>query len=438
MEKFIIQGGRELHGSVRIGGAKNSSFKLMIASLLAQGETRLLNIPLINDVEITRQIIDHLGGRVRSAGERLLCVDGTNLTTNEVPQRFGKHSRASTMFIAPLLSRFKKAVVPLPGGDKIGARPLDRHFAVFKALGATVTQRGNVVVVSADRLTGSHYKFEKNSHTGTETAIMAAVLAVGKTILENAAAEPEVDDLITFLTSMGAKIQRKPGRRIEIIGVKKLIPTIHRIMPDRNEAVSFACAAVATGGDIIVENAREEHLKAFLHKLEEVGGGYEVGSFGIRFYHQGAFRSVDVVTKPYPGFMTDWQPLWAVLMTQAKGTAIIHETVHNNRFQYVRDLRKMGAKISLFNPKVTNPRRFYNFNLQDDRPEYRHAAKIQGPTPLKGRELKVHDLRAGATLVLAALIAKGQSTITGVDHIDRGYENLDGRLIDLGASIKRL
>lgn len=438
MEKFIIHGGKKLQGSVRLGGAKNAGFKLMIAALLAKGETRLLNIPQINDVEITRKIIDHLGGRVRSAGERMLCIDASSLKTYEIPLRFGKQSRASSMFIAPLLTRFNKAVVSLPGGDRIGARPLDRHLAGLKALGAKLKLNNNTVLISAERLIGTRYKFEKNTHTGTEMLIMAAALAEGKTVLENAAAEPEVDDLITFLSGMGARIQRKPNRRIEIVGVNQLTPTVHRIMPDRNEAVSYACAALATRGDIIVENAQKDHLEAFLDKLSRAGGGYEVGKFGIRFYHKKPLTSVDVVVKPHPGFMTDWQPLWGVLMTQAKGTAVIHETVHNSRFQYIKHLIKMGAKISLFNPKLKNPKKFYNFNLEDDRPEYRHAAEIQGPTPLQGSQLQVHDLRAGATLVLAALIAEGKSTISGVKHIDRGYENLDGRLIDLGASIKRV
>jgi UDP-N-acetylglucosamine 1-carboxyvinyltransferase len=438
MEKFIIQGGKKLHGSVRLGGAKNASFKLMIASLLAKGESRLLNIPHIDDVEITRRVITHLGGEVHSAGERMLCIDASFLKTYKIPLGFGKKSRASSLFIAPLLARFNKAIVPLPGGDRIGARPLERHFSGFKALGAKIETVNSGVLVSADRLIGTRYKFEKNTHTGTETLIMAAVLAQGKTILENAALEPEVDDLITFLVSMGAKIQRKPGRKIEIVGVKGLKPTIHSIMPDRNEAISYACAALATRGDVVVENARKDHLEAFLNKLKEAGGGYDGGKFGIRFFFKKPLKSVDVVTRPYPGFMTDWQPLWAVLMTQARGTATIHEAVHNNRFQYVEYLRKMGAGISLFNPKVKNPQKFYNFNIEDDLPEYYHAEKIQGPRQLKGTKLEVHDLRAGATLVLAALIAQGTSTISGIEHIDRGYENLDGRLIDLGADIKRV
>lgn len=439
MEKFIITGGKKLTGSIRLGGAKNASFKLMIAALLAKGESRLLNIPHIIDVQITRSIIENLGGKVRSAGERMLCIEAGKLKSHEIPQRFGKLSRASTMFTGPLLARFGEAVVPLPGGDKIGARPLDRHFAGLIALGASVKKRGSLVQITAKNLKGANFKFEKNTHTGTETLILAAVTAQGKTILENSALEPEIDDLISMLNNMGAKVRRRLNRRIEIIGVNKLHPTIHRIMPDRNESVSYACAAIATGGDIIVENARPEHLRAFLEVLEDAQGGFELGKFGIRFYKKQGLRATSVTTEPYPGFMTDWQPLWAVLMTQARGTSIIHEAVHNSRFQYVADLNKMcRRKITFFNPQVEDPERFYNFNLKDDEQTNYHAVKITGPTSLKSSKFKVHDLRAGATLVLASLIANGKSEIYGIDHIDRGYENLDGRLIDLGANIKRV
>lgn len=438
MESFIVQGGKKLHGSVRLGGAKNASFKLMIASLLTKGENRLLNLPRISDVEITRKIINYLGGRVRYAGERMIRIDASLLKRYEIPLRFGKESRASSLFIGPLLGRFKKAVIPLPGGDRIGRRPLDRHFEGFKALGANVQRLKDRVILTTEELQGRRFRFEKNTHTGTEALLMASVLAKGTTILENAALEPEVDDLIALLKRMGGRIERLPNRRIKIEGVETLFPAVHRIMPDRNEAVSYACAAIATKGDVIVENANPSHLKAFLQKLGEARGGYEVGSYGIRFYFKEPLRATRVVSRPHPGFMTDWQPLWAVLMTQAGGCSIIHETVHNNRFQYVEHLKGMGAKITLFNPKLANREKVYNFNLEDDQAEFKHALKIIGPTALRGGLLPVHDLRAGATLVLAALIADGKSTITGIDHIDRGYENLDGRLIDLGANIKRV
>lgn len=438
MEKFIIHGGKALHGSVRLGGAKNASFKLMIACLLVRGETHLLNIPRISDVEVTREMIEHLGGKVHSAGERLLCIDATGVRSTRIPEKFGKASRASTLFLGPLLTRFKEASVPLPGGDRIGTRPLDRHFAGLRALGAEIREQAGRVSVTAKRLRGSTYHFPKNTHTGTELMLLVSVLAEGVTVLTNASEEPEVDDLMTLLTKMGGRIERLAGRTIRVTGVGELHSTIHKVMPDRNEAVSYGCAALATHGDIIVEDAVPGHLTAFLDKINEAGGNYELGDFGIRFFYTRPLQATDVVTAPHPGFMTDWQPLWAVLMTQARGVAIINEAVHANRFQYVRDLQRMGGRIEFFNPPIDDPPRFYNFNPQDDRPEYFHAVRIHGPSLLKATELTIDDLRAGATLVLAALIAKGKSTIWGVEHIDRGYENIDGRLIDLGASIKRV
>lgn len=437
MNKFIIQGGVKLRGSIRLGGAKNASYKLMIASLSAKGESRFLNIPNIKDVEIVCKIIEKLGGQIHWAGERMCILDTSKLHSFVIPQKYGEQSRASCMFVGPLLHRFGKAQFPLPGGDKIGKRPLDRHLEGFKALGATVTYSNDLVTVQAKRLNGTQYTFKKNSHTGTENMILASVLAYGRTVLENAAQEPEVDDLIKFLNNMGANIKRIAGRKIIINGVSKLKPAIHQIMPDRNEAVTYACAALATKGDIIVENAKQELLQSFLDKLGETGGGYEIGDYGIRFYYKEPLKAVKLLTQPHPGFMTDWQPLWAVMMTQAKGISVIHEAVHNYRFQYIDDLVKMGANIKLLNPKINKPEEFYNFNIADDKPEFKHAAKISGPTKLIGSKLKVHDLRAGATLVLAALIAKGTSIIQGTEHIDRGYENLDGRLRNLGANIKR-
>jgi len=297
---------------------------------------------------------------------------------------------------------------------------------------------GSLCEVSCNKLHGAPYTFTKPSHTGTETLIMAAVLAAGKTTIYNAALEPEIDDLITFLNQMGAKIKRIRHRTIEVIGVSKLRPTIYKIMPDRNEAVSYACAAIATKGDIIVENARASHLEAFLDKLDAVGGGYDAGNFGIRFYYQKAIQATDVITSPHPGFMTDWQPLWAVLMTQAQGESVIHEAVHPNRFQYVDGLIRMGASIDTFNPPASDFVKTYHFNPEDDRPQYHHAIRITGPTSLKAGDMDIPDLRAGATYVLAALVAQGQSTLNHIEHIERGYENLEQRLQAIGAKINRI
>ncbi len=438
MSTYLIHGGRPLKGSVRVGGAKNASYKIMIAALMADSPSRLLNFSHISDVELVAQMINSLGAKAELMGERAYLVDPAQLSKASLDSEFGRASRASTMFIPSLLHRFGQAVVPYPGGDKIGKRPLERHFAGLKALGATVKANGDLIEVTADQLHGAHYTFPKNTHTGTETLIMAAVRAKGTTILENAAEETEVDDLIKFLNSMGAKIKRTQPRVIEIKGVARLEGTIHKIMPDQNQVISFACAALATQGDIIVENTRTQDLLAFLDKLDEIGGGYELGEYGIRFYYQQPLQATDLVTKPHPGFKTDWQPLWTLLMTQAQGQSLVHETVSQNRFQYTQALNQMGAEIELFNPEVEDPALVYNFNLNDAQPTAQHAAHIKGPTLLQGGEFEVKDLRHGATLMIAGLMAEGETILRDPQNqIDRGYEDLAEQFQTMGGDIRR-
>jgi UDP-N-acetylglucosamine 1-carboxyvinyltransferase len=437
MARFIIEGGRPLKGAVRIGGAKNAGFKLMIASLLTSGETRLLNLSQIGDVQITSQILKALGAKVQSRGERTVFIQTNSLSKPSIPVRFGKISRTTSLFVGPLLARFGQATFPLPGGDKLGSRPIERFIAGWEAFGAKVAFQKNIVKVTSSSLKGSRFRFSKPTHTGTEAIIMTAVLAKGKTILENVALEPEIDDLIAFLKKAGAKIKRLPKRRIVIEGAQSLKGVVHKVMPDRNEAVSYACAALATKGDIIIENAREKDMTAFLKKVRQAGGNFETGSFGIRFWSQNPLKATNITTRPHPGFMTDWQPLWTILMTQAKGESRITETIHNFRFQYVADINRMGGRISLFNPKVKDPESFYNFTLETDSSGNHHAACVSGPTPLKAIKGEFADIRAGATLTIAALVAKGKSVLMKAEEIDRGYENLDGRLRELGARIKR-
>lgn len=438
MTKYLIKGGKPLKGAIRIGGAKNSSFKLMIASLLGDGESRLLDISQIGDVQITKEVIEKLGGKVKSPGKGTIFIDSSHLQSYQIPEDFGYKSRASIMFAGPLLARFGKAYLPLPGGDQIGKRPIDRHLEGLKTLGVKIKQNDGFICLECAKMTGNKFRFTKNTHTGTETLILAAALAKGTTVLENAALEIEIDDLIDFLNKMGAKIKRLANRVIKIEGVKKLKGTIHKAIPDRNEAVSYACAALATKGDIIIENARAEHLKTFLAKVKEAGGHYETDHYGLRFWYDQPLRATNIATKPHPGFMTDWQALWTTLMTQAKGQSEIVETVYEYRFGFVKDLKKMGAKIELFNPQVSNPEKFYNFNLDDDHHHNFHAARVFGPTPLKGINLKVTDIRAGATLMLAALIAEGQSLLLDDGHIQRGYEGLDLHLRELGADVQKI
>ncbi|MGI5828269.1 MAG: UDP-N-acetylglucosamine 1-carboxyvinyltransferase [Patescibacteria group bacterium] len=436
MAKFVVNGGLPLRGAVRLGGAKNASFKLMIAATLADSESRLLNLSRIGDVSITEMTLKELGVGVRRCGERTLLIQPNGLRSIEVPQFNGEKSRAATLLASVLLVKQGRAVIPLPGGCVLGERPINRHLDALQAMGVKAEYKDKQIYLTTKGLRGTTYRFVKKTHTGTESLILAAVMAQGKTVIENAGQEPEIDDLIIFLNKMGAKVTRQPGDVIKIEGVKNLKGAVHRVMPDRNEAVSYAVAAIATKGDIVVEDAKKEHLETFLQKLNEAGAKYEIGEYGIRFWYENELKATSIKTAPEPGFMTDWQPLWSLLMTQAKGESEIIEAVHNNRLQFTQQLVKMGARISLFNPEVSNPKDYYEFD-NPEKDKNLHAARISGPTNLHALNLKVPDLRAGATLTVAALIAQGKSVLEDIEHIERGYEDLDGRLQQLGANIHR-
>ena len=436
---YIIKGGTPLKGSLRVGGAKNASYKLMIAALLGENPSTILNFSHISDVQLVAEITSYLGASAKTYGERAYIIDPRGLAKSEIPQRFGEASRASSMFLGPLLARFGEAKVPLPGGDKIGARPLERHIHGLEALGAKVLHKNDVLIATAEELHGAEYTFSKNTHTGTETMILAAVKAKGTTILRNAAAETEVDDLISFLNAMGADIKRTADREITINGVQHLSGAIHKIMPDQNQVVSFACAALASKGDIIIEDTNANDLASFIEALDQAGARYEIGSYGMRFFYEKTLKATNITTDIHPGFKTDWQPLWVTLMTQAKGESILHETVSQSRFGYLSSLEKMGASFELFNPKVENPDSFYNFNLDDVTENDFHAAKISGPKSLVASEVTVKDLRHGATMLIAGIIAQGTSVIHDPEnHIDRGYEAIEKTLTSLGADIQRI
>ena len=437
MAKFVIQGGQPLVGSVRLGGAKNAGFKLMIAAGLGETQSRILNLSYINDVEVTALTLKKMGFHLKKCGERTFHIESNGMKTSKLPQLSGQKTRGSTLFAGMLLAKMGQAIIPLPGGCVLGTRPIDRHLKSFEALGAQIKYQDKYVYIKAKQLKGTTFKFDKKTHTGTEAMLLAAVKAEGRTVIENAGQEPEIDDMIKFLNNMGAKVKRVYPEKIIIDGVKKLSGAIHQVMPDRNEAVSYAVAALATKGDIVLENAQAGDLKVFLEKLEDIGANFKINDFGIRFWYHKQLKATNIETQPAPGFMTDWQPLWTVLMTQARGTSEIIERVHNNRFQFTHQLSKMGAQIELYNPKVREPQRFYEFDDPEKDPNF-HAAKVKGPTPLKGRKVDVTDLRAGATLTIAALVAKGRSEILNIEHIDRGYEDLDDKLRQLGAKIKRV
>lgn len=438
MIKYTVTGGTPLSGTVTLAGAKNAGFKAMIASLLGDTPSQICRLGLISEVDFAKEIIVSLGGKVTTLEDtHCLEIDPQNLNSFEVPKEIGAKSRSVTMYVGPLLKKFGKAVLPTPGGDPISARPIDRHIDGLTALGAKIEfKAGAYHVVAPKGLTGTRFRFRKNTHTGTETLLMCAVWAKGETILENAAAEPEIDDLITLLNSMGAKIMRTDARTISIVGVDKLHGVKHTVMFDRIEAATFACMALATKGDIKVIGADPLVLTAFLEKINEAGGRWEKDNDGIRFWYDQPLLATHVVAAWYPRFMTDWQPMWTALMTQANGQSSIHETVHEKRFDHVADLATMGGRFEFFEPEIPDREATYNFNLEDDKPETKHAIKIFGPVKLKGSEIEINDIRRGATLLLAGLAASGQTTILDPkNQIARGYESLIDRLKLLGAKI---
>ncbi len=438
MEKFIVTGGKKLIGQVSVSGAKNVALKALVAACLTDEEVIVKNVPLISDFFVMVDIIRELGGTITLA-DHTVTINIKKIENTKILLEKAAEIRTSAMFLAPLLARAGKAEIPNPGGCRIGARPIDRTIEGLQKMGADIFYNSSdgYFHAKAQMLKGTTYVFEKNTHTGTETMILAAVLAKGQTILENAAEEPEINELIVLLNQMGAHISRCDSRTIVIDGVAKLHGTVFTISPDRNEVVTFAIAGIMTEGDVFVKGANKEGLVEFLEMLDACGGGFEEKNEGIRFYYKGELRATDITTSFYPGFMTDWQSPWVVLMTKAQGTSVIHETVFESRFGFVDELKKMGAHIALFNPEVLHPKKVYNFNLDDDNKQNFHAAKVYGSVSLHDGVVQISDLRAGATLVLAAMAAKGTSVIFGVERLDRGYEQFDKRLTLLGADIKR-
>lgn len=444
MEKLIVNGGKRLAGNISVSGAKNVALKALVAACLTDEEVIIKNIPLISDFMVMVNIIRELGGTVKIK-DHAAYVKVPTIKNEKISLEEGAKIRASAMFMAPLLARIGKAIIPNPGGCRIGARPIDRTIKGVRALeiDAEYNSKDGYFYLKKDKNKEKKWrrvvhKFDKSTHTGTETMILASVLLSGETVLKNAAEEPEIDELIDLLVQMGAKIVRSGNREITIDGVKSLHGTTFTIGPDRNEVVTYVIAAIVTKGDIFIKNAYHVDLASFIDKLKSAGVGVEEKKDGIRFYYKGPIKKTDITTTFYPGFMTDWQGPWTVLMTQAEGISTIHETVYESRFGYVKELRKMGANISFFNPEVKEPEKIYNFNLSDRIPDYYHAIKVIGSTKLHNAVVEISDLRAGATLVLGTLVADGESVIFGVEHLDRGYERFEERLRSLGADIKRV
>jgi UDP-N-acetylglucosamine 1-carboxyvinyltransferase len=418
MQKFIVTGGSPLRGSVRIAGAKNAVLKLMAAAVLTDAPVRLHNVPKISDVMIMRETMADIGFAVRRVNGDALEITAGDADWLFVPLEAAMKMRSSFILLGPLLTRFGQVIISNPGGDRIGRRPVDLHVAAMESLGATIEYKNGYYFARAPRgLRGARIAFPYVTVMGTENALLAAVLARGTTVIDNAALEPETDDLVAMLCSMGARIERTAPHRLEIEGVDGLRGAEHQVIGDRLEAGTFAIAAAVTGGEVEMQGVDPRHLGSFLDVLGSMGVPYETTDGGLRVGAAGSYRCCDVETAPYPGFATDLQAPLAVLMTQADGDSRIHETIYEDRLDYTMELVKMGAVIEV---------------------EDQHTACIAGPTQLHGREVTIADLRAGATLVLAALAADETSVISGVEHVDRGYEQIEAKLVALGAQIHRI
>jgi UDP-N-acetylglucosamine 1-carboxyvinyltransferase len=400
----------------------------MIAALLTREDVVLTNCPKTIEMEIATELLRNVGASVKFK-ERKVIVNASRLRNYKVNE-LSRKNRLPILAIAPLLHRLGRAEVPFVGGDKLGARPVNFHISILRKMGASIRSTDNSYLAKARRLNGKRLILPYPSVGATETAILSAVLAKGKTTIENAAGEPEVIDLIACLQKMGALIELDVNRIIRIEGVSKLTGTEHRIIPDNMEVAAFAVLATATRGNILVEDAQVKHLITFLNALRKVGGEYKVEKKGVRFFRTGRLKPYSIETNPHPGFMTDWQQPFSVLLMLAHGRSTVHETVYEDRFGYIKQLVQLGANIKILRKCIGRKCRFAGKNQP-------HSIVINGPTRLKGSNLIVPDIRAGLAHLVAALTAHGTSVITGVEHLDRGYEKIDARLRKLGANIKR-
>src|SRR4051812_25121336 len=419
MDKLVIRGGNPLLGTIRISGAKNAALPAMAAALLTDEPVILENIPQVRDIETERRLLAAMGAEVELGYGRAQHRTSINCGSVKAPEasyELVKTMRASTLVLGPLVAKFGRARVSMPGGCAIGARPIDLHIKGLERLGATITQDHGYVEAAVDRLKGGHIVFDKITVTGTEDLLMAATLADGDTVMENCAREPEVVDLAELLIKMGAKIEGHGTSTIKIRGVSKLGGAKHRIIPDRIEAGTFIIAGALTGGDINVAGCDPSHIASLLNKLQEVGVKVIRNHDSVRVIGSGDFKASDVVTEEYPGFPTDMQAQYMVLATQAEGTSIVTENIFENRFMHAQELLRMGANIKI---------------------EGRRAI-VRGKTPLSSAAVLASDLRASASLVLAALVADGETIIDRVYHIDRGYENIEEKLRGVGAQMRRI
>jgi len=416
LEKYVICGGTPLKGEVTISGAKNAAVAILSATVLAEGVCTIENVPDIRDVFTTLKILSELGAKVRYINKTTVEIDTTHLTTTVIPHELTCNMRASYYFWGSMLGRYGHAKVSMPGGCDFGVRPIDQHKSGFEALGATVEIEDGMLDVHADRLIGNQVFFDKVSVGATMNVMLAAVRATGVTILENVAKEPHIVDLANFLNSMGANIMGAGTDVIKIHGVSSMHGTDYAIIPDQIEAGTYMVAAAATGGDVLVKNVIPKHMKPITAKLEAMGVNVEEFDESIRISASRPLAKIDIKTLPYPGFPTDMQPQMAVIACLAEGTSTITEGVWDNRFRYVYELQKMGADI-----KVDGK-----------------MAVIEGIECFKAAPVKATDLRAGAAVVIAALCSDGETEVEDIYHIERGYEDFEVKLCNLGADIRKI
>jgi UDP-N-acetylglucosamine 1-carboxyvinyltransferase len=415
MKSIIINGGRKLEGEVTISGAKNAALPIIAASLLCEGEHRIANVPNLVDVKTLARIMRNMGVTAE-LNDHSAVIDSSRLANPEAPYDLVRTMRASVLVLGPLVARFGKARVSLPGGCAIGARPVNLHIMGLQKMGAAVEIEHGYVIAQAKRLKGAQIYFDMVTVTGTENLMMAAALADGETVLENAAREPEVVDLAQALIQMGAKIEGAGTDVIRIQGVEKLKPMNYRVLPDRIETGTFVIAAAITGGNVLIKDCTPGHLDALLSKVTEAGAEVKPGKGTLSVKGNGNIRPVDIKTLPHPGFPTDMQAQFMSLMALAGGTSVINETIFENRFTHVAELRRMGADIVIEG----------------------RSAVVKGVPKLSGAPVMATDLRASASLILAGLAAEGQTTVSRIYHLDRGYDSIEEKLSGLGADIKRV
>ncbi|WP_209123383.1 UDP-N-acetylglucosamine 1-carboxyvinyltransferase [Alkalihalobacillus sp. BA299] len=414
MEKLLIEGGYPLEGTVQISGAKNSAVALIPAAILADSTVTIDNLPKISDVQLLADLLEEIGGTVDLKDHEII-VDPKDMIAMPLPNGKVKKLRASYYLMGAMLGKFKKAVIGLPGGCNLGPRPIDQHIKGFEALGATVTNEQGAIYLRADELRGAKIYLDVVSVGATINIMLAAVRAKGRTIIENAAKEPEIIDVATLLNSMGAKIKGVGTNVIRIDGVDELSGCRHLIIPDRIEAGTYMIMAAAMGQKVLIDNIIPYHVESLIAKLREMGVKIEVNDDQVLIHNHREKTGVDIKTLVYPGFPTDLQQPISTLLTQAQGTSIVTDTIYNARFKHIDELRRMGANV-----KVEG-----------------RSAIIAGPTKLQGAKVRASDLRAGAALIIAGLLAEGVTELTGLEHVDRGYEDLENKLLQLGAKVWR-